>query len=215
MPSASLTRCTPAKCGSCQPAFASATGQRDWPVRAWPTGMPGWPAGYSGLALAGRWAGRDRAAYWSWLLVVLVVVARCPSGARPQLPRPPPPPPRSSGRCHPRRSMPAAGVGPRPRPRCLGQRLRGMLGLVAPHDHGDEGRLLLPPAAHRDSEHGPGDPGLGVADLGLVGEVAGEADRCLGHGPAPPCCLAGRAALPLDPGTVDTEACRETFSGKR
>jgi hypothetical protein len=42
--------------------------------------------------------------------------------------------------------------------------LQAYSGLVAPHDHGEERRLLLPAAAHRDSEHGPGDPGLGVRD---------------------------------------------------
>jgi hypothetical protein len=66
-------------------------------------------------------------------------------------------------------------------PAALRQRLRGVVGLVAPHDHGEERRLLLPPTRHRHPEHGPGDPGLGVADLGVVGEVAGEADARLGH----------------------------------
>ena len=56
------------------------------------------------------------------------------------------------------------------------------------------------PARHRDSEHGPGDAALGVADLGVVGEVAGEAHAGLGHGASLPDCLAGRSALPLEPG---------------
>ena len=80
------------------------------------------------------------------------------------------------------------------------QRLAGMLGLAAPDDHGEERRLLLPPARHGHSEHGPGDAALGVADLGLVGEVGGEADACLGHGLPSWDCLAGRSALPLEPG---------------
>jgi hypothetical protein len=56
-----------------------------------------------------------------------------------------------------------------------------MLGLVAPHDDSEERRLLFPPTRHRHPEHGPGDAGLGVADLRLVGEVAGEADVGLGR----------------------------------
>jgi hypothetical protein len=56
-----------------------------------------------------------------------------------------------------------------------------MLGLVPPHDHGEERCLLVPPTADGHPEHGPGDATLGVADLGLVGEVAGEADARLGH----------------------------------
>src|SRR5215218_10129477 len=75
-----------------------------------------------------------------------------------------------------------------------------MLGLVAPHDHGEERRLLLPPARHRHPEHGPGDATLGVADLGVVGEVAGEVDAGFGHGAAL-LGLSGRAVCPaLGPG---------------
>src|SRR5829696_1590597 len=74
-----------------------------------------------------------------------------------------------------------------------------MLGLVAPEDHGEERRLLLPPAADGDPQHGPGDAALGVADLRVLGQVAGEAHAGLGHDPAPSCCLAGRSALPLEP----------------
>jgi hypothetical protein len=61
-------------------------------------------------------------------------------------------------------------------PAALGQGLGDMLGLVPPHDHGEERRLLVPPIRNGHPEHGPGDPALGVADLGVVGEVAGEAD---------------------------------------
>jgi hypothetical protein len=45
----------PGKCGSRRPAFASASGQRDWPVLVWRCAdqVAGWPAGYSGSALAG------------------------------------------------------------------------------------------------------------------------------------------------------------------
>jgi hypothetical protein len=70
-----------------------------------------------------------------------------------------------------------------------------MLGLVAPHDDGEERRLLLPPPGDGDPEHGPDDAALGVADLGLVGEVAGEADARLGHGAAL-LGLSGRAVCP-------------------
>src|SRR5215216_7149695 len=75
-----------------------------------------------------------------------------------------------------------------------------MLGLVTPHDHREERRLLLPPPRYRNSEHGPGETAFGVPQLGVVGEVAGEAHTRLGHDPALLACLAGRSALPLDPG---------------
>jgi hypothetical protein len=58
------------------------------------------------------------------------------------------------------------------------QRLGRVLGLVAPRDHGEERRLLLPPTRHRHPEHRSGDATFGGADLGLVGEVAGEAHGC-------------------------------------
>src|SRR5215212_8353674 len=69
-----------------------------------------------------------------------------------------------------------------------------MLGLVAPDDHGEERRLVLPTARHGHPEHGPGDPTLGVADLGVVGEVAGETHAGLGHAAA--LLLPGRAVCP-------------------
>jgi hypothetical protein len=75
-----------------------------------------------------------------------------------------------------------------------------MLGLVTPHDHGEERRLLLPPPTDGHPEHGPGDPAFGVANLGVVGEVAGEARAGLGHGPAPSCCLPGGLPCPWNPG---------------
>jgi hypothetical protein len=49
-----------------------------------------------------------------------------------------------------------------------------MLGFLPLHDHGEERRLLLPPTRDGHSEHGPGDAAVGVTQLGLVGEVAGE-----------------------------------------
>jgi hypothetical protein len=125
-------------------------------------------------------------------------VERWPSAGLARAPRPAPRPP--SGRCRPQRSSSAAGAGPRPPPGCPAQRLGSMLGLVPPDDHGEERRLLLPAARHGHPEPGPGDAAVGVPDLGLVGEVAGEAHARLGHGPAPSCCLAGRSALPLEPG---------------
>jgi hypothetical protein len=124
--------------------------------------------------------------------------SRLPSKGSARAPRPRPP--RRIGCCHPPRSRLAAGADPRPPPGCPAQGLRGMLGLVVPDDHGEERRLLLPPPRHRHPERRPSDPTLGIANLGLVGEVAGEAHGCLGHGLAPFCCLAGRSALPLEPG---------------
>jgi hypothetical protein len=75
-----------------------------------------------------------------------------------------------------------------------------MLGLVAPHDHGEERRLLLPPTRHRHPEHGPGDAALGVADLGW--SVRLPAKLTLASVMVLPSwdCLAGRSALPLEPG---------------
>jgi hypothetical protein len=49
-----------------------------------------------------------------------------------------------------------------------------------------------------------------MPQLGVVGEVADEADGCLGHGPAPSCCLAGRSALPWSRGTVGRAGCTVT-----
>jgi hypothetical protein len=37
-----------------------------------------------------------------------------------------------------------------------------MLGLVAPHEHGEERRFLLPPPGDGDAEHRSGDAALGV-----------------------------------------------------
>ena len=95
--------------------------------------------------------------YWLWLLVVLVVVAVVrhrrfgPSS--------------STMTSTVDRALPSSAVHarcwswPRTTTRLLlGQRLGDMLGLVAPHNHGEERRLLLPPARHRHPEHGPGDP---------------------------------------------------------
>jgi hypothetical protein len=90
-----------------------------------------------------------------------------------------------------------------------------MLGLVAPHDDGEERRLLLPTATDGHPEHGPGDPALGIADLGVVGEVAGEADGCLGHGVPLPVAWPGGLPCPWTRGTVDTVACREAAGGKQ
>jgi hypothetical protein len=59
-------------------------------------------------------------------------------------------------------------------PAAPAQRMGGMLGLVPPDDHGEERRFLLPPTRHGHPEHGPGDPTLGVPQLGVVGEVAGK-----------------------------------------
>jgi hypothetical protein len=49
-----------------------------------------------------------------------------------------------------------------------------VLGLAAPHDHGEERRFLFPPSGHGHPEHRSGDPGLGVPQLGVVGQLAGE-----------------------------------------
>src|SRR4029453_4586979 len=81
-----------------------------------------------------------------------------------------------------------------------------MLGLVAPDAHGEERCLLVLPGADCDPEHGPGDATLGVADLGLVGEVAGEADGCLGHVVPLPVAWPGGLPCPWNRGTVDTRA---------
>ena len=100
-------------------------------------------------------------------------------------------------------------------PAALGQGLGGVLGLVAPDDDGEERCLLLPPTADGDPEPGPGDAALGGADLGLVGEVAGEADARPRSCPAPSCCLAGRSALPLEPGDGGHRGMPRDHRGKR
>src|SRR5215211_7406549 len=67
-----------------------------------------------------------------------------------------------------------------------------------------ERRLLLPPTAHHP-KHGPGDAALGVPELGVVGEVTGEADAGLGHGAPLPVAWPGGLPRPWTGGTVDTE----------
>src|SRR5215207_4935565 len=67
----------------------------------------------------------------------------------------------------------------------------------------------------QDRQHGPGDGALGGADLGVVGEVAGEADRCLGHGVPVPVAWPGGLPCPWNRGTVDTVACHQATRGKR
>ena len=57
-------------------------------------------------------------------------------------------------------------------PAPLGQGLGGMLGLVTPHEQGEERRFLLSTAGHGHTEHGPGDPAVGVADLGILSGFA-------------------------------------------
>src|SRR4029450_11730426 len=78
-----------------------------------------------------------------------------------------------------------------------------------------EGRLLLPAVRHGHPEHGPGDAALGVADLGVVGEVTGEADAGLGHGVPLPVAWPGGLPCPWNQGTVDAVACRKTTRGRR
>jgi hypothetical protein len=90
-----------------------------------------------------------------------------------------------------------------------------MLGLVAPHDHGEERRLLLPPPGDGHPEPGPGDAAFVERTSGSSARV--PAKLTLGSVMVHPSwdCLAGRAALPWNRGTVDTVACREATRGKR
>jgi hypothetical protein len=63
----------------------------------------------------------------------------------------------------------------------LRQRLGGVLGLVAPHHHGEERRLPLPPSGDGHPQRRPGDPALGVPPATvqkayqLLGKVLGAA----------------------------------------
>jgi hypothetical protein len=105
--------------------------------------------------------------YWSWLLVVLVVVAVAHRRLGPSS---------SATTSTVARALPSSAVQARCwSPPTTTTRLPlvrdsgGVLGLVALDDHGEERRLLLPPTADGHPEHGPGDPGLGGADLGVVG----------------------------------------------
>jgi hypothetical protein len=77
-------------------------------------------------------------------------------------------------------------------------------------------RVLAGLAGDGHPEHGSGDPALGVADLGVVGHVAGEAHAGLGHG-ASLRGLSGRAVCPSswNRGPVDAVACRKSPRGKR
>ena len=65
------------------------------------------------------------------------------------------------GRCRPWPSSSATGADHDHHPAALAQRLRCVLGLVAPHDHGEQRRSCSrgPLTAH--PEHGPGDATLG------------------------------------------------------
>src|SRR5215211_773120 len=100
-------------------------------------------------------------------------------------------------------------------PAALRQRLGGVLGLVAPHHDGEERRLLVLPGADGHPEDGPGDAGLVVPQLGVVGEVAGEAHAGLGHGASLLNAWPGGLPCPWNRGTVDTVACCKTTRGKR
>src|SRR4030095_4376048 len=64
-------------------------------------------------------------------------------------------------------------------------------------------------------EHGPGDATLGVADLGVLGEVAAEAHAGLGHGASLLNAWPGGLLCPWTRGTVDTVACHQATRGKR
>jgi hypothetical protein len=100
-------------------------------------------------------------------------------------------------------------------PAALRQGLAGVLGLVAPDDHGEERRLLLPPTRHCHPEHGPSDATLGVADLGVIGEVAAKLTPAWVMVLPLPVAWPGGLPCPWNRGTVDTVACRESARGKR
>jgi hypothetical protein len=92
-------------------------------------------------------------------------------------------------------------------PAPFGQRLGGMLSLVAPHDHGEERQLLLSSTGDGHPEQGPGDPTLGVADRGS--SVRLPAKLTLASVMCCPPGTGGRAVCPArgPRGTVDTVAC--------
>jgi hypothetical protein len=144
---------------------------------------------------------------WSW--------SSSPSPSAGSVPAPRPAPRRWTGAAVLGRPGPLLEPAHGHHPAAPGERLAGVLGLVAPDDHGEERRLLLPPTRDGHPEPGPGDPALGGADVMVVGEGAGEADGRLGHGPAPSWSLAGRSACLGHGGTVDTVACRKSTRGKR
>ena len=79
----------------------------------------------------------------------------------------------------------------------LAQRLRGVLGLVPPHDHGEERRLLLPPTRHRHPEHGRAIPPSVCGSSGWSVRLPAKLTLGSVMALAPSCCLAGRAALLL------------------
>jgi hypothetical protein len=178
-------------------------------IRQWPARLASQGPGRPGCRLAGGLLrlggggsrGRTRS---SWLLDLAPRRPgrrrRCPPEARPQL---------LGHHLHLHGRAGAAILGgPCPLlqsahdhdPAALGQRLRGMLGLsrhtiTVKNDASCSRRpdtatrnmaLATPPSVCRSS--------------GVVGGVAGEAHGCLGHGASLPECLAGRSALPLEPG---------------
>jgi hypothetical protein len=74
-----------------------------------------------------------------------------------------------------------------------------MLGLVTPHHHGGDDASPSRRPETATPQRRPRDPALAVPDLGVVGEVAGEADACLWHAAA--LLMPGRAGCPaLGPG---------------
>jgi hypothetical protein len=121
-----------------------------------------------------------RAGYWLWLLVVLVVVG----GAQRRLA-----PSSSASTSTTDRALPSSAV----QARCWN---RPTTTTRLPFDSdsatcpawsrhtmtvkNDASCSRRPRDRH--PEHGPGDPCLGVPQLGVVGQVAGEAHACLGHG---------------------------------
>jgi hypothetical protein len=135
-----------------------------------------------------------RAGHRSWLVAVLVVVAVAQPRLGPQLLGHDLDGGSSTAR--PQRSSCAAGADRGPRPRLPLARDSAACSAWSHHtitvknDASCSRRLR-----HGHPEHGPGDPGLGVGDLGVVGEVAGEAHAGLRHGAAL-LGLVGRAVCP-------------------
>ena len=85
-----------------------------------------------------------------------------------------------------------------------------MLGLVSPHDHGEERRLLLPPTADGYPEHGPGamPPSVERTSGWLVRLPAKLMAGSVMVLPLP-VAWPGGLPCPWNRETVDTVACRE------
>jgi hypothetical protein len=90
-----------------------------------------------------------------------------------------------------------------------------MLGLVAPHDHGEEGRLLLPPTRHATRNTARAIPPSVCRSSGSSVRLPAKLTLASVMVLPLPGAWSGGLPCPWNRGTVDTVACQETTRGKR